>query len=450
MNGTMRRLSVLLLCAAGCAAPSAHEGFRLSCFQVDATPPIGHRFVGWSVRMDRVEAPLLLKGVLIRASGQSYVVASLDWCRLHGGAYDLIRDRLAAAADTPSTHVALQCTHTHGAPIADTNAQRLLDALPGAPVHCDVRFIEDLAARAGRALAERAAEAAPFTHVGFGRAKVERYASSRRIPGPDGKLRSRMSACRDPALAALPEGTIDPWLRTVTFFAHERPLVRLHYYATHPQSHYGAEASPDVPGFARERLEREEGIPHLYFTGCGGDVAAGKYNDGSEESRRGLVERLIDAMRRSIGATRRELVSRIEWKTAEVRFAPRVEPAFSEASFRRQMADAGAPEVVRLKAALAVAWYERLKTRPAVELSLLKVGPVAILHLPGEAFVEYQLYAHSLRPDGLLAVAAYGEGGPGYICTDAAFAEGGYEPGMSLVGPPSEARLKAAIRELLR
>jgi len=47
-------------------------------------------------------------------------------------------------------------------------------------------------------------------------------------------------------------------------------------------------------------------------------------------------------------------------------------------------------------------------------------------------------------------VAGYGEGGPGYICTDAALKEGGYEPTMSQVGPPGEALLKAAVEALLQ
>ncbi len=54
-----------------------------------------------------------------------------------------------------------------------------------------------------------------------------------------------------------------------------------------------------------------------------------------------------------------------------------------------------------------------------------------------------------VRPDNFVAVAAYGELGTGYICTDKAFAEGGYEPTQSFVGPPSETLLKASIREAL-
>ena len=83
-------------------------------------------------------------------------------------------------------------------------------------------------------------------------------------------------------------------------------------------------------------------------------------------------------------------------------------------------------------------------------VSRLRIGPADLLHLPGEPFVEYQLHAQAAREDRFVAVAGYGEGGPGYICTDRAFAEGGYEPTASSVGPPTEAILKAAIEELLR
>ena len=48
-----------------------------------------------------------------------------------------------------------------------------------------------------------------------------------------------------------------------------------------------------------------------------------------------------------------------------------------------------------------------------------------------------------------MAVAAYTDLGPGYICTDKAFEEGGYEPTDTAVGPGSEPLLKTAIVRLL-
>ena len=65
-----------------------------------------------------------------------------------------------------------------------------------------------------------------MTHLGIGQAKVERVASNRRYLGPDGKPRfNRISATRDPKIRAQPEGTIDPWLKTLSFWDGDQPVA---------------------------------------------------------------------------------------------------------------------------------------------------------------------------------------------------------------------------------
>jgi hypothetical protein len=75
-----------------------------------------------------------------------------------------------------------------------------------------------------------------------------------------------------------------------------------------------------------------------------------------------------------------------------------------------------------------------------------------MLHLPGELFVEYQLNAKAMRTDLHVMMAAYGDYGPGYIGTAAAYPEGGYETGptSSSVSPEAEAILLDAMRKLLQ
>ena len=75
-----------------------------------------------------------------------------------------------------------------------------------------------------------------------------------------------------------------------------------------------------------------------------------------------------------------------------------------------------------------------------------------MLHLPGELFVEYQLAAKAMRPDLQVMMAAYGDYGPGYIGTDAAYPEGGYETGptSSNAAPGVEGVLMGAIKRLLQ
>jgi hypothetical protein len=423
----------------------------LAVFSCDVTPPVGHPLCGgWIKPLSVVDEPLLAKGVLLVDSNSRYVLCAVDWCLLQTGAYDLFRRKIAAAAGVPESHVAVQTVHQHNAPVADIDAQLLIVQTPAPPPHLDLKFMEEVTDRLATAVRNARQRLQPFTHLGYGKSRVERFASNRRVRLGDGKIHARYSSTTDPLLQTAPDGLIDAWLRTITFFAGDQPLVRLHYYACHPQSYYGdGRATSDTVGLARERLEREEGVPQIYFTGCAGNVTAGKYNDGSPLARRELTERIYAAMKAASADSQRAPVTRFEWDTAPVRLAPRTEPEWLEATNRRTMADTNAAPVARLGAALNLAWIERLHRRPAVELSRLNLGPVQILNLPGEAFVEYQLYAQNLCPSSFLAVAAYGEGGPGYICTDAALSEGGYEPTDSRVGPPSEFRLKAAIARLL-
>jgi hypothetical protein len=427
------------------------DALSLATFSCDVTPPIGHPLCGGLVKpVEAVNDPLLAKGLILSDGRTRYVLCALDWTELHTGAYDLFRRKLADAAEVNELQVEVHCLHQHDAPFADTDLQMLLDVEPSPPITLDYQFMEQVTDRVAAAARAAMSTTRRFTHIGYGKGKVEKFASSRRILLKDGSIGVRYSCTKDPEMIAAPEGTIDPWLRTITLFDSDRPLVRLHYYATHPMSDYGhGRVSADIPGLARTRLEQEEGIPQIYFTGCGGNVAAGKYNDCSVQGRDALAERLYRGMTGAIATTQRAPVSRLSWKTTEVRFALRTEPEFSEATFRKQLGDAGLSPVERIRAASALAWYNRLKTRPGVDVSCYQLGPVYILHLPGEPFVEYQLYAQSLRPSDFVAVAGYGENGPAYICTDKALTEGGYEPTWSFVGPPSEARLRSALADLL-
>ena len=396
------------------------------------------------------DLPLLAKGVVISDGSTRYALCSLDYCELRTGAHDLFRRALANALAVNEMQVEVHCIHPHDAPLYDTQAELLVEMVPSPPHTTDLAFIAVASERVASAAREALQELQPLTHVGCGKAKVEKFASNRRVHLPDGTIGIRLSHCNDPVLIAAPEGLIDPWMRTISLFNRQQPIARLHYYASHPQSYYGqGHMNPDTTGMARERLEKEEGIPQIYFNGCGGNVAAGKYNDGSHPMREVLAHRLYDGMKGAIADSGRPEPATLAWRTADVEFPLRQEANFSEGHFRTVLADPTQTYPVRMTAAIALAWYARRKIKPTVDVTCYRLGPATILHLPGEAFVEYQLFAQSLRPDDFVAVAAYGELGTGYICTDKALVEGGYEPTQSFVGPPTEALLKAAIKTVI-
>jgi hypothetical protein len=425
---------------------------HLATFACDVTPPDGHPLCGgWIEPVRAVDDPLRALGVVLLGMGRPVVLCAVDWCGLRNEANAAWRRALSAATHTVPENVAVQCVHPHNAPFADVEAERLLESVPGAPRSLDLKFFDSAVRRAADAARQALARTVRFTHIGTGRARVEQVASNRRILGPDGKVKFvRYSATRDPQIRDQPEGLIDPFLRTLSFWDGDRPLAALHYYATHPMSYYGdGRVSSDFCGLARGRRQQEDpGVFQVYFTGCAGNVTAGKYNDGAPANRAFLRDRVYRAMKAAWAATQRYPVTGWEWRLEPVKLPPRREASFGAVASRRVLENPRESKVRRINAAFQLAWLA-LADRP-IDLSCLDLGKALVLHLPGEPFIEYQLQAEQSRREALVCVAGYGDGGPGYVPTARAYLEGGYEPTVALAGPDSEPILRRAVAKLLR
>ncbi len=442
--------SVVVFCVASFASAwaVAADELRVATFQSDITPPLGQPMISGDL-LRTVEQPLLAKGIVLEAGGQRYVLCALDWCELCNGAHDAMCRKIAAAAGTDPARVAVQCVHQHTAPLVDTDAQKLLAEAGFPELQLDPRSFQAIEERMATAIKQSLARLQPFDQIGAGQAKVERVAATRRPLNAEGKIWVRYSSCKNAALKALPEGAIDPYLKTITLAAGKKPLVRLHYYATHPQSFYGdSRASSDVPGDAREELERKEHVFQIYFNGCGGDVTMGKYNDGSKKDRAALAERLLAGMQASVAATKLVPAGPIHWRTYPLLMPPRTDKGFTlSESLARLKAPLPWPPARVYYGACNVAFLRR--SQQPIVLSSLEIGGVHIVHLPGEPMVCFQRFAQDLRPGAFVAVAGYGDGAPGYLCPARAYDEGGYEPTASRVKPESEALVKKAIAALL-
>lgn len=426
-------------------------GLRVAPFVADITPSIGEPICGGLCKpTESIEHPLLAKGVVLRDDQNTYVLCMMDLTGLCMEAHDLARHRIAEAAGTSASRVAVHAVHQHTANTLNLDSQRLIKNVEGVPAITTKRYFDQVVSATSGAVRDAMGKLRRATHVGTSRVKVNRVASARRLVQPDGSIRTRGSAASDPELRELPEGLIDPWLRTISFYDGDDPLVYLHYYATHPQSFYrDGRVTYDVPGIARERLENQTGVVQVYFNGCGGNIGMGKYNDGSREDRRQLADRLFLAMAQSVKQTERHPVGPIHWRTERVEFPLRTEDAFSAEVCRRVLENTDASVGARIKAANTLAWIDRGPQGRTMELTCLAMDPIRILHLPGETFVEYQLWAQKTGQDNFVAVAGYGDCAMWYVCTDRAYRDqGGYEQTWAFADPCEEL-LKDAIAALL-
>jgi hypothetical protein len=138
------------------------------------------------------------------------------------------------------------------------------------------------------------------------------------------------------------------------------------------------------------------------------------------------------------------------WESVPVALPPA--PQLDEARLQAVVTDRSRTVRERATAAGELVWLRRCRAGDTIDVSCLHLGKARVLHLPGELFVEYQLAAQQIRPDLFVAMAAYGDYAPGYIGTEAAYPQGGYETGphASLVAPQVEQVLMSAIKRLLR
>jgi hypothetical protein len=365
------------------------NGLHLSTFDIDVTPPVGSH-LAYDPEINKWDLGLRAKGVVLLGSGNPIVLCAIDWLAISNEGMDAFKNALAAAAGTVPQRVTVNVLHQHDAPRYDG--------------------------------------------------------------GTDGKVRATpYSTAKDSALRAESEGVIDSTLSLVSFRNGDQPVAILSYYATHPQSYYRTGvANPDFPGIAR--FLRQLAVPdalHIHFDGAGGNVAAGKYNDGSHENRLILANRLADAMKRAWDATRRQPITAkdVDWIVEPVSLPP------AKYLYKRQQDLSKNNELLleNKENARKMAWLKRCEAGKQIDVACLKLKNARILYMPGELFVEYQLAAKAERPDLFVAMAAYGDLGPGYIGTAIAYEKGGYEvsEGASNVAPGAEVVLMKAIRDLL-
>lgn len=444
--------SLLAGCASG-VVTKRPPGFRLATFEVDVTVPIGHALMGGGIAPAKeIGDRLYARGLVVLGGDKPIVIVSVEWCEIRNEAYEAWRSALAHAVGTDPERVLVSSVHVHDAPVADLGAEQRLRAQGGTASVCDPAFHHAAVKRVATGLRESLRSARRITHIGTGQAKVDQVASNRRYLLPDAKPAfGRMSTTRDVIARDAPEGVIDPWLKTLSFWDGDQPVAALHAYAVHPMSGYGqGRVSADFVGLARVRRQADDPrVFQIYGSGCSGNVVAGKYNSGAPGTREILAGRLQAAMVEAWKGTRHHPLQQASFRASSLTLAPRDDAGFSVDDLAQRLAGDEKP-FGRCLAAMGLSWRERGSAGLPITVPAIDFGPAQLLLLPAEAYVEYQLFAQRQRPDSFVLTLGYGECAPGYIPTEQAWQEKDSNlHDWCWVAPGAEERMRRAIREAL-
>lgn len=418
-------------------------------FRFDITPPLGHALLGGLVPCaGAVDDSLEAIGYVLLNDDAPIVVCVLDWAGLMNSAHHRFCVALADAAGTSVDRVALHCVHQHNTPFVCEATRVTAAQFPDLQSLFDPVFFAACIECGASAVRGALESPQPITDVAVGHAQVHQVGSNRRVDRDEHNQVRQMrgSSCSDADLAALPEGTIDPYLRTICYFSGDQKIVSSHFYATHPMSYYrDGRVTSDFCGLARKKRQQDEpACTHLYFTGCAGNVAAGKYNDGSAAARVALTQRMYAAIIASEANLRTEPIQSIDWRHTTVTPLARAVPSVEALG-----ATVGGPTAESVGRILRAYWQSWQQRPEPLALSCLQINGISVLHLPAELFVEYQLRAQESRPGQPVLVAAYGDGGPWYIPTESEYPAGGYETVVAFSEPSIDQQISAAIQRLL-
>jgi len=440
--------------SARASAAQTVSDFRVTTFSADITIPIGHACMGGGVAdAKQIVDPLFAKGFVLLGAGRPIVVVALDWCQCNNDSYDRWRDALAEAAGTDRERVMLATVHQHDAPICDLTAQKLLDEQGMFKSNCDAKFHEEAVQRTAAALRRSLKSTTPVTHFGTGQAKVEKVTSNRRVVTPEGKITWGRGS-NSGNMGDAPEGEIDPWVKIISLWNGDCPVLAWSCYSVHPMSYYGqGDVSADFVGMARDRLQKETPDTfQIYYTGCSGDTTAGKYNTGKPENRPVLAERLYRGMAAAWRSTQRKPLDRVTLRVVDMVLGARNSPGFTFEEMRQQLADKKLTRWRRISAALGLSWLKRVEAGQPVDLPCLEFrgggGTAEFMVMPAETFVGYQLIAQKLRPDAFVVVAGFGDGAAGYIPTDQCWKDG-YNDHYCWVPKYTEKLMTQAMSEAL-
>ena len=448
------RTILLLVSVAAFANPlPVSAEFEIASFSADVTIPNGHRCMGiLPTKSVSVLDPLFAHGFVLLGGERPIVLVAIDWCEIRNGSYDQWRDALALAAGTSRDRVLVSALHQHDAPVIDQGAAELLRDVGLEGELFNESFHDDAVRRVAQALRDSLAERQRVTHVGLSKAVVSNVASNRRVVNSAGQVTFQRGSRSggNPIHRAAPEGLIDKYLRTISFWDGDQPLVALHTYATHPMSSYGqGQVSADFVGLARARRQRDDfSIKQIYVSGCSGDVTAGKYNTGSAEDRVELVEKMYQAMVRAWQDVDLHPLEQLTFRNSKVELAFHSGQHLTEQSLKNQLHDSERPVEQRILAAMGLSSRSRVAARQPIDMPCVDLGPAQIVLFPGEAFVGYQLHAQRMRPESLVFSIGYGECWTGYIPTEAAF-DDHFGDSWLWVAPGAEARIHAGMRAVL-
>lgn len=380
----------------------------------DITPPLEVGLLTSSVQerwepFQSVRLPLKARVIVFQSGSRLFALVSLDLLGLNSTAVGGWNDFKKALSDRiPPEQIIVTCTHTHNAPESGALTDLYLNDL-------FLLWLTQVKNNVANAIRQAIEKVLPCS-VRYGAAELQGFSLQRRIPTPSGIIMSDL--VQPVSQELLNRQPVDRRVHSIFLRTMDgQPVATIVHAICHPVHEMCLpRISPDFPGEMCIALDssNHHGMS-LFLNGAAGDTNPPTVSCGEEYSRKH-------------GLALAETVQNIS-NQAQILYP---EPF---AFIHRELAFPTRP----------VKGMPNQNERCVARLHAIRVGSLAIVFVPGEPFVETAFQIEKASPFKQTLVTGFSESSVGYIPTEEAFKEGGYE-----IGPGKWSFLQSGSDILLR
>jgi Neutral/alkaline non-lysosomal ceramidase, N-terminal len=425
--------------------------------RVKLDPPVGLAMLGYGNRVGRnqgVHDDLAAQALVLSDGANKIAIVGVDLLAIGTRIADDIRERAAAGTGIPADSILVCATHTHSAPAFNIFATPRADAKPAEGR--DLEWERALPAKIASAIVQANGNLEPA---------MLRAAGAQFTLGTNRRL---MRPHRQIQIAANRAGPADAEVQALGAYRTDgTPIAFLMNYPCHGVvlCEDNLLYSRDWPGFAMDEVE---GVGtgarpvSIFLQGATGNIdpqSRGNF-EVAEQHGRAMGHGALDALDRApsitdsrIAARRIPLSLKLKDFSADLALARNcaLQTQASLDSHRggdgyqlKRLRDHHAQSRAALAALEALEEQNRRDRRVemtrrelATAMTVVTVGNLAIVGIPGELFVELGLALKANPHFARTFVAGYCNDLIGYIPTRAAYPEGGYEVDTARVAPGS-------------
>jgi hypothetical protein len=436
---------------------------RAGAASADITPPVGVMLDGYGGRFspsEGVHDPLMARAlVLDYTDGGAFAIVVLDLLGIHPWMAAELRRRANETLGIPADAIVLSATHDHAAPVGLRS---------GMFSRLDEELADKTVAKCLDALTAAWKARRPTT-LKLGSVQVPNVAMNRRDPG----------------------GPVDETMRVLLLDSEDGPVASLMSFQCHATVLNGAnlQMSADFPGAACRIVEAATSAPAVYLQGACGNInpvwvrqdfasveRAGQQVAGAALSAIASLRALGEGLRvhnirwdefpetpvagritePRLRAARREIDLPLREFESDEEYTARIDAAKAQAEANPAASAARREAMAQLSRyegeRWAGAWSRRSGESGArhTEVQAMSLGEgLALVSWPGEFFVETAAAIRDELPGEELLVAGYANDYVGYVVPEAAFAEGGYESGVTFFTGEAETIIRKVSLEML-